>query len=226
MHVHAGFGLFPLPSSLFPSSLFVIFPLPPPRLSLSRSLLLPISGNAQHNAITQWWVCLAPQVPKSFNGIHSPSSRPSAGLQTVSVDGLDSMAFHVSIVGLALCVIPCATSGFVSPACWCRCQWLVFCVRCWCWRSRSRWCDWCYCSSCCSFWTVELTMFVCMILRAWLLHGRCVKAVRLFDQACVVGYRSSVPCIRGVEVLFRIPAFPVCNVWRYPDSSGSGTCPF
>ena len=37
-----------------------------------------------------------------FNGVYAPEGRPSAGLQTVSVDSLDSMALHVSVVGLAL----------------------------------------------------------------------------------------------------------------------------
>jgi hypothetical protein len=45
----------------------------------------------------------------SFNGVYSPSDRPSAGLQTTSVDSVDSLAFHVGLVGIALlfaCVHP------------------------------------------------------------------------------------------------------------------------
>eukprot|EP00039_Didymoeca_costata_P009129 m.120851 g.120851 ORF g.120851 m.120851 type:complete len:539 (-) comp14373_c0_seq1:1673-3289(-) len=38
----------------------------------------------------------------NFDGIYLPNERPSAGLQTVSVDSLDNLAFHLSLVGLAL----------------------------------------------------------------------------------------------------------------------------
>jgi hypothetical protein len=39
---------------------------------------------------------------QEFTGIYEPGSRPSAGEQTVAVDSLDSLAFHTSVVGMAL----------------------------------------------------------------------------------------------------------------------------
>ena len=42
------------------------------------------------------------QQSTAFTGMYAPADRPSAGLQTVSVDSLDSLALHVSVVGLAL----------------------------------------------------------------------------------------------------------------------------
>jgi hypothetical protein len=37
-------------------------------------------------------------------GIHERDKRPSAGLQTVLPDSVDSLGWHVAIVGLAVCV--------------------------------------------------------------------------------------------------------------------------
>jgi ESS family glutamate:Na+ symporter len=35
-------------------------------------------------------------------GIHPPNARPDAGLQTVSCDSIDSLAWHIAVVGLAI----------------------------------------------------------------------------------------------------------------------------
>ena len=42
--------------------------------------------------------------PHERRGIHPPASRPSAGLQTVFSDSVDSLAWHLAIVGLAMLI--------------------------------------------------------------------------------------------------------------------------